>query len=41
MFETDAEIAQLQAMFDAHLASANPHMTGIVNPERRLTARQV
>lgn len=41
MFETDAEIAQLQAMFDAHLARANPHMTGIVNPERRLTARQV
>jgi hypothetical protein len=41
MFETDAEVAELQAMFDAHLARANPHMTGIVTPERRLTARQV
>ncbi|HEY2887904.1 MAG TPA: pyridoxamine 5'-phosphate oxidase family protein [Candidatus Limnocylindrales bacterium] len=41
MFETDAELAALQAMFDAHLAHANPHMLGIVKPERRLTARQV
>jgi hypothetical protein len=41
MFETDAEVAKLQAMLDAHLARANPHMTGIVRPERRLTARQV
>jgi hypothetical protein len=28
-------------MFDAHLASANPHLTAMVRPERRLTARQV
>ena len=41
MFETEDEIDRLQAMFDAHLARANPHMTGIVTPERRLTARQV
>lgn len=41
MFETDAEIAQLQAMLDAHLARANEHMLAIVTPERRLTARQV
>lgn len=41
MLETEAEIAGLQAMFDAHLANANPHMTGIVTPERRPTARQV
>ena len=41
MFETEAEIQQLQAMFDSHLARANPHMTGIVTPGRRLTARQV
>ena len=41
MFETEAEIAELQAMFDAHMARANPHMTGIVAPERRLSARQV
>jgi general stress protein 26 len=41
MFETEAEIETLQAMLDAHLARANPHMTGIVTPERRLTAQQV
>jgi len=41
MFETDAELAELQAMLDAHLASANAHMLGIVKPSRRLTARQV
>ncbi|MBI2780509.1 MAG: pyridoxamine 5'-phosphate oxidase family protein [Chloroflexi bacterium] len=41
MFETEAELVELQAMFDAHLAHANPHMQGIVTPERRLTARQV
>jgi general stress protein 26 len=41
MFETDAELAELDAMFQAHLAGANPHMTGIVTPERRLNARQV
>ncbi len=41
MFETEAEIQQLQALFDAHLARANRHMTSIVTPERRLTARQV
>ena len=41
MLETDAELAELQSLFDAHLARANPHMTGIVKPERRLNARQV
>jgi Pyridoxamine 5'-phosphate oxidase len=41
MLETDAELAELQAMFDAHMARANPHMLSIVTPERRLTARQV
>ena len=41
MFETEAELAELQAMLDAHLARANRHMTAIVTPERRLTARQV
>ena len=41
MFETEAELAELQALFDTHLARANPHMTSIVTPERRLTARQV
>ena len=41
MLETGAELAQLDAMFQAHLARANPHMLAIVTPERRLTARQV
>ena len=41
MFETDAELAELQGLFDAHLARANPHMTGIITAERRLTVRQV
>jgi hypothetical protein len=41
MFETDAELAQLDALFEAHLARANPHMLAIVKPERRLSARQV
>jgi hypothetical protein len=41
MFETDAELAQLDALFEAHLARANPHMLAIVTPERRLNARQV
>ena len=41
MFETEAEIAELQAMFDAHLAHANQHMRNIVSAKRRPTARQV
>ena len=41
MHETEAEIQQLQEMFDAHLARANKHMRNIVTPKRRLTARQV
>ena len=41
MFETEAELQRLQELFDAHLAGANRHMTSIVTPERRLTAKQV
>lgn len=41
MFETDAELAELDALFAAHMARANPHMLAIVKPERRLNARQV
>ena len=41
MFETEEELSRLQAMLDAHLVRANPHMQAIVAPERRLTARQV
>ena len=41
MFETDAEVHELQQLFDRTLRTANPHMRSIVTPERRLTARQV
>jgi uncharacterized pyridoxamine 5'-phosphate oxidase family protein len=41
VYETDADIAELQRMFDTHLARAGPHMTAIVSPKRRLSARQV
>jgi hypothetical protein len=41
VFETEAEIAEVQALFDAHLAHANKHMLNIVTPDRRVTARQV
>jgi hypothetical protein len=41
MFETEAELAELDALFQAHLAKANPHMLAIVKPDRRLNARQV
>jgi hypothetical protein len=41
VFETDAELAELQQLFDRTLRTANPHMRSIVTPERRLNARQV
>jgi uncharacterized pyridoxamine 5'-phosphate oxidase family protein len=41
VYETDADVAELQRMFDTHLAHAGPHMTAIVSPKRRLSARQV
>jgi uncharacterized pyridoxamine 5'-phosphate oxidase family protein len=41
MFETDAELAELDALFDAHMTRANPYMRAIVTPQRRLKARQV
>ena len=41
VFETGEELERLQSMFDGHLQRANPHMTSIVTPQRRLTARQV
>lgn len=41
MFETPPEIAALQRLFDETMEHANPHMRSIVNPRRRLTARQV
>ncbi len=41
MYETDDDIRRLQELLDRTLARANPHLTSIVSPERRLTARQV
>ncbi len=41
MFETDGEVAEIQRLFDETMARANPHMRGIVNAQRRLTAQQV
>jgi uncharacterized pyridoxamine 5'-phosphate oxidase family protein len=41
MRETPEEIADIQRMFDAHMARANPHMKAIVTRKRRLTAEQV
>ena len=41
MFETPEEIDGLARLLDATLDVANAHMTSIVTPERRLSARQV
>ena len=41
MFETDAQLAELDALFTAHMTTANPHMRRIVKPDRTLNARQV
>ncbi len=41
MFETDVEVAELQALFDETMRHANPHMRSIVHPGRRLSANQV
>lgn len=41
MLESEDEIRELQALIDRTFAQANPHLAGIVKPERRLTARQV
>jgi Pyridoxamine 5'-phosphate oxidase len=41
MYETDAEVEWLQRLIDRTFERANPHLTAIVKPERRLNARQV
>ena len=41
VFETEDEIHALQSLLDQTFAHANPHLTAIVKPERRLNARQV
>jgi uncharacterized pyridoxamine 5'-phosphate oxidase family protein len=41
MFESDDDVVAMQALIDRTFAHANPHLAGIVKPERRLNARQV
>ena len=41
MYESDNDIRELQALLDRTFARANPHLGGIVKPERRLNARQI
>lgn len=41
MYETETELAQLQALIDRSFAQAGPHLLSIMRSERRLTARQV
>jgi len=41
MLETDAEIAELDALLARTYTHANPHLLRIVKPERRLNAHQV
>jgi uncharacterized pyridoxamine 5'-phosphate oxidase family protein len=41
MFESEEDVRELQELFDRTFARANPHLTSIVTPKRRLTARQV
>ena len=42
MFETEAELAELQSLLDASLAGATEHLRSIVTPgQRTLTAAQV
>ncbi len=41
MFESEAEVGELQALIDRTFARANPHLATIVKPGRRLNARQV
>lgn len=42
MYETEAELAELQALLDGSLAGATEHLRGIIRPgERTLTAAQL
>lgn len=41
MFETEAEIQELDALIDRTFARANEHLRNIAKPGRRLNARQV
>lgn len=41
MLETPEELAALQELLDASMASAGPHLRGIITDERRLTAPEL
>jgi hypothetical protein len=41
MLETQQELDALQAVLDASMAGAGPHLRGIITDERRLDARQL
>src|SRR5687767_6333775 len=41
MYESEDDLHRLQVLLDRTLERANPHLTSIVSPERRLTAAQV
>jgi hypothetical protein len=41
MYETPSELDVLQQLLDASFARASEHLTGIMRPERRLTAEQL
>jgi uncharacterized pyridoxamine 5'-phosphate oxidase family protein len=41
MYETDDDLRRLQQLLDRTFQRANPHLTAIVKPERRLSAEQV
>jgi Pyridoxamine 5'-phosphate oxidase len=41
MYESEAELAQLQRLLDDSMAAAGRHLRGIITHERRLTAAQL
>ena len=41
MFETAAEVAEVQALLDRSFASSSEHLLSIMEPERRLTADEI
>ena len=41
MLETPEEMANLQGLLDASMASAGPHLRDVITDERRLTAEQL
>ena len=41
MLETPEELTRLQALLDASMAAAGPHLRGIITDERRLNGREL